>query len=80
MSDTASVDTAFKNIVDGRNALTPDVLARAGFTYVSFGRGRMDPEELVSNAPAQAHPAVVGGRTASAAALSLTEPTLLGDY
>ncbi len=67
-------------IVDGRNALTPDVLARAGFTYVSFGRGRMDPEELVSNAPAQAHPAVVGGRTASAAALSLTEPTLLGDY
>ncbi len=68
-------------IVDGRNALTPDVLARAGFTYVSFGRGRMDPDEVASNVPAtQAHPAVVGGRTASAAALSLTEPTLLGDY
>ena len=78
--DAASQTMRQALIVDGRNALTPDVLARAGFTYVSFGRGRMDPEELVSNAPAHGHPAVVGGRTASAAALSLTEPTLLGDY
>jgi UDPglucose 6-dehydrogenase len=68
-------------IVDGRNALTPDVLARAGFTYVAFGRGRMDPDEVTSNAPvSSAHPAVVSGRTASAAALGITEPTLLGDY
>ncbi len=68
-------------IVDGRNALTPDVLARAGFTYVAFGRGRMDPDEIGSSPQvAPAFPAVVGGRTASAAALSLTEPTLLSDY
>lgn len=68
-------------IVDGRNALAPDVLARAGFTYVAFGRGRMDPEEI--GAPAaisSAMPGVVGGRTASAAALGLTEATILGDY
>ena len=68
-------------IVDGRNALAPDVLARAGFTYVAFGRGRMDPEEVGANAAvASGLPAVVGGQTASVAALGLTEATILGEY
>jgi UDPglucose 6-dehydrogenase len=68
-------------IVDGRNALAPDVLARAGFTYVAFGRGRMDPEEVGANATAASGlPAVVGGQTSSVAALGLTEATILGDY
>jgi hypothetical protein len=68
-------------IVDGRNALAPDVLARAGFTYVGFGRGRMDPEEVGATVPAVAGiSAVVAGQTASATALGLTEATLLGDY
>ena len=68
-------------IVDGRNALAPDVLARAGFTYVAFGRGRMDPEEVGANAAAASGlPAVVGGQTSSVAALGLTEATILGDY
>jgi UDPglucose 6-dehydrogenase len=68
-------------IVDGRNALAPDVLARAGFTYVAFGRGRMDPEEIGAPlAMPPGLPAVVGGQTASAAALGLTEATILGDY
>jgi hypothetical protein len=68
-------------IVDGRNALAPDVLARAGFTYVAFGRGRMDPEEVGSTVPAgHGMPAVVAGQTAPAAALGLTEATLLGEY
>ena len=68
-------------IVDGRNALAPDVLARAGFTYVGFGRGRMDPEEVGSTVPTiGAMPAVVAGQTAAAAALGLTEATVLGDY
>ena len=48
-------------IVDGRNSLPPDVLARAGFTYVGFGRGRLDPEEVTSAVPALAH-AGGGGR------------------
>ena len=51
-------------IVDGRNSLPPDVLARAGFTYVGFGRGRLDPEEVTSAIPALTMPAVVAGRTA----------------
>jgi UDPglucose 6-dehydrogenase len=68
-------------IVDGRNALAPDVLARAGFTYVGFGRGRMDPEEVGATVPAVAGiSAVVAGQTAPATALGLTEATLLGDY
>jgi UDPglucose 6-dehydrogenase len=68
-------------IVDGRNALPPDVLARAGFTYIGFGRGRMDPEEVVSTVPTlTAMPAVVAGRTSAATALGLTEATILGDY
>ena len=68
-------------IVDGRNALAPDVLARAGFTYVAFGRGRMDPEEVGSTVNvAPGMPAVVAGQTATAAALGLTEATVLGDY
>ncbi len=68
-------------IVDGRNALAPDVLARAGFTYVGFGRGRMDPEEVGSTVPVMtAMPAMVAGQTAPAAALGLTEATVLGDY
>ena len=68
-------------IVDGRNALAPDVLARAGFTYVAFGRGRMDPEEVGANAAAASGlPALVGGQTSSVAALGLTEATILGDY
>jgi len=68
-------------IVDGRNALAPDVLARAGFTYVGFGRGRMDPDEVGTPAPATAGlPAMVAGQTAPATALGLTEATLLGDY
>jgi UDPglucose 6-dehydrogenase len=68
-------------IVDGRNALPADVLARAGFTYVGFGRGRMDPEEVGSSVPTvHGLPAVVAGQTATAAALGLTEATILGEY
>ncbi len=68
-------------IVDGRNALAPDVLARAGFTYVGFGRGRMDPEEVGSTVPVvPGLSSVVAGQTSPAAALGLTEATALGDY
>jgi UDPglucose 6-dehydrogenase len=68
-------------IIDGRNALAPDVLARAGFTYVAFGRGRMDPEEVGSTVPVTVgKPALVAGQTAAATALGLAEATLLGDY
>lgn len=68
-------------LVDGRNALAPDVLARSGFTYVGFGRGQMDPEEVGSTVPAvHALPALVAGQTAPATALGLTEATVLGEY
>ncbi len=52
--DAAAATMRQALIVDGRNALAPDVLARAGFTYVGFGRGRMDPEEVGSTVPAVA--------------------------
>jgi UDPglucose 6-dehydrogenase len=79
--DSAATTMRQALIVDGRNALPPDVLARAGFTYVGFGRGRMDPEEVGSTVPTvTAMPAVVAGRTSAATALGLTEATVLGDY
>ncbi len=79
--DAAAATMRQALIVDGRNALPPDVLARAGFTYVGFGRGRMDPEEVGSTVPTLAGmPAVVAGRTSAATALGLTEATVLGEY
>ena len=38
-------------VIDGRNALDPDVLLEAGFVYSSFGRGHRIPAEL--EAPAE---------------------------
>jgi hypothetical protein len=33
-------------VIDGRNALDPDVLIEAGFAYSSFGRGHRLPAKL----------------------------------
>ena len=68
-------------IVDGRNALAPE-RPRPGRVHLHRLRpGRMDPEEVGATMPAVAGiSAVVAGQTAPAAALGLTEATLLGDY
>jgi hypothetical protein len=47
-------------VIDGRNALDPDVLLEAGFVYSSFGRGHRIPAEL--EVPAMRAPAHEGMR------------------
>jgi UDPglucose 6-dehydrogenase len=60
-TDVAEVVRA-RVIVDGRNALDPEIVAEAGFVYSAFGRGQTVPVDIEPSTVVRLEPRVEAGR------------------